>query len=476
MPRRSIRALPALALLSALVAGCTVGPTYKRPLVALPDRHRDQPPPQSPESLADRPWWQVFNDPTLNDLVAEALKNGYDVRIAASRVEQARAAAGITQSQRYPQVTYDAQVGRGKQLYFPESVTFIQANVQASWEIDLWGRIRRLNEAALAQFLATEDARRGVIMSLVAEVATAYFNLCEADNALEISKRTAASFQQTADLVEKKLAGGAASALEKTRVDGALHNVLANVPTLERQVASLENQICILLGRQPGPVKRSTLDALATLPPRVPAGLPSSLLERRPDVRQAEQAVVAANANVGVAQAAYFPTLSLTGSFGGLSPELSTLFSTGRLWSVAAGVAGPIFNAGAIRNQKARAIAQWEESRLQYGQVVTSALGEVATDLMSHEKLAAAEAEQFKAVTAYREAVRLANIRYGYGLSAYFEVLDAMQQLFPVELTMSSLQRDRLVNYVNLYKALGGGWQMPGETGQGAVVSRVPGS
>jgi multidrug efflux system outer membrane protein len=448
----------AAALLTMVTWGCTMGPTYHRPVVTVPDQYRERSVPTSPESLADRTWWDLFDDPALKQLIRAALENNYDLRAAAWRVEQARAQAGITKSQVYPQVDYGATVGRGA-MPSSEAANEFQANVGVSWEIDLWGRIRKLNEAALAQFLATEEARRGVMLSLVSDVASSYFQLRELDDQLAIARRTTAAFQETANLFKRKLQAGAASALETARADAALNSIAANIPLIESQISALENQISLLIGRGPGPIPRGPALLTMTLPLQVPAGLPSALLQRRPDIREAEQAVVAANALVGAVAASRFPSLSLTGLLGVVSPELSSLFRDGRTWSSAGGVMGPVLNGGRVRHQKAQAVAQWEESQVEYERVVNSALAETASGLRAHQKLGEAQQLEAKAVAAYAEAVRLSRLRYASGLSAYFEVLDAMSQLYPAELSFSSLQRDRLVNFVNLYKALGGGWQ-----------------
>ncbi len=281
-----------------------------------------------------------FADPVCGRLIDEALKNGYDMRIAAARVEEARARYGIAGAARYPAIGYAASVDRGHTSTFatPSDVTgsLIVANVNVSWEADLWGRIRRLDESARAQYLATEEARRGVILSLVSEVATAYFDLRELDEELDIARRTRASFQDTYDLFHRQLVGGTASALETSRAEAALANESGQIPFLEQQIAAKENQLNFLLGRMPGPIARGASIADQPVPPDVPAGLPASLLLRRPDVLQSEQLLIAANANIGVAEAAFYPTLSLTGVLGGQSPELSTLLNSGRAWTIGA--------------------------------------------------------------------------------------------------------------------------------------------
>ena len=457
-----MRRFAALAAL-AMCAACTVGPNYKRPVLVVPGAYYGETTPAEAASIADTPWFDLFRDPALRSLIDEALRNGFDARIAAARVERARAQYGIAGSQRFPNIGYEGAYEYGHTSTFatPSDVTggVIIANVNASWELDLWGRIRRLNEAARAQYLATEEARNGVLLSLISEVAAAYFDLRELDEQLDIAKRNTAAFQSTADLFRRRFEGGTASRLDTSRAEALLATEAAQIPLLEQSIVAKENQIDLLLGRNPGPVERGlTLDQ-QPIPPDVPPGLPSALLLRRPDVRQAEQELIAANANIGVAEAAFFPTLSLTGLLGGQSPELANLLGSGHTWSIEAGLLGPIFNGGRLRSEKQLAIAQFEEARLLYERDVTAALGEVSSDLVANQKLGEAETQRSKAVDLDREAVQLATLRYESGFSAYFEVLDAQEQLLTAETALAQTRRDRLVAIVDLYRALGGGWQ-----------------
>jgi multidrug efflux system outer membrane protein len=453
--------LPPFIAGALLVAGCTVGPTYKRPPVVVPERFYGEQAGAEARSLADLPWWDVFQDPILKGLVEEALKDGFDARLAAARVQEARAIYGIARSERFPSVDYQAgwQRTRPDQFLNPSGATLTEWRAEAtvSWEIDLWGRVRRLNESAKARYLATEEARRGVLLSLLSDVATAYFDLCELDAELEIAKRTTVAFQDTYDLFSRRLAGGAASALETSRAEASLGQVAAQIPEIERAIVARENQINLLLGRSPRAIPRG--GPPPPLPPETPAGLPSTLLERRPDVRQAEQLLIAANAEIGVAKAAFFPTLSLTGLFGNVSPELGDLFSKGKTWDVGASALGPLFRGGALRRNYEAVQARWEEARIGYEATVTQSLAETSTALTARTKLIETESQRARTVRAYREAVRLASLRYGSGLSAYFEVLEAQQQLFPAEIGLAQTRRDQLVALVSLYKALGGGWQ-----------------
>ena len=450
----------------ALLCGCAVGPNYQKPPVNVPVVYRDVVgPPQPAASLADQPWWDVFKDETLRGLIDEALAQGYDVQIAAWRVEEARARAGIARSEFFPQVFYGGQWSRSQQSTFTgpsnhETVNLHSVNVNFNWELDLWGRVRRLNEAAKAQYLSSEEARRGVLLSLVSDVASTYFRLRELDEELAISRNTADAFQQTAKLFERKLSEGAASALETSYASAAYKQVAATVPDIERQIEATENVLNVLLGRNPAAVSRGTALAQQSIPPDVPAGLPSDLLQRRPDIRGAEQDLIAANAGVGIATANFFPTISLTGLFGGVSPDVSDLFTPGRTWSIAAGLFGPLFQGGRLRSEYDVSYAQWEQARLFYERTVTGAFNETTTVLYAREKLAASERELADSVGFYRDMVRLTNLRYNSGLASYFEVLYAMQQLFPSEISLARARANRLTNYVDIYKALGGGWSI----------------
>jgi outer membrane protein, multidrug efflux system len=456
-----MRQLFALAALCGLAA-CTVGPNYQRPPVAVPDHFYGATTPAQASSLADVAWFDLFRDPALRSLIDEALRNGFEARTAAARVEQARARYGIAGARRYPSVGYGVgyEYGHTSKFATPSDVTggIIIANVNVGWEADLWGRIRRLSEAALADYLATEEARRGVLLSLISEVASAYFDLRELDAELEITRRTTANFQSTADLFRRRAEGGAASGLDTSRAEALLAIESAQIPLLERAIVAKENQITLLLGRTPGPISRGLALDQQPLPPSVPAGLPSALLLRRPDIRTAEEELIAANAGIGVAEAAFYPTLNLTGLLGGQSTELASLLGSGRTWSIQAGLLGPIFEGGRLRSQRRLAIAQFEEARVAYEREITAALGEVSTNLVSNDKLADAESQRARAVASNREAVRLATLRYESGFSAYFEVLDAQEQLFVAETSVAQIRRDRLIALVDLYRALGGGW------------------
>jgi multidrug efflux system outer membrane protein len=461
-----VRKLSPILVGLLLWTGCAVGPNYQQPPVTSPPEYREvQGPPAPAATLADQPWWDVFGDETLRQLIDEALAQGYDPQIAAWRVEEARARAGIARSEFFPQIGYSADFSRGRNsVYVPPFSTATRnlhtVNVNFGWEIDLWGRIRRLNEAAKAQYLATEDARRGVLLSLVSDVAQTYFLLRELDVELAIAKQTVDAFTETSDLFQRKLAEGAASALETSYASAALSQVAAQVPDIERQIEATENQLSFLLGRNPGPIPRGTDLETQPLPPEVPAGLPSDLLQRRPDIRQAEQGLIASNAFVGVAVANFFPTISLTGLFGAVGPELDNFYPAGKVWSIAAGLAGPLFQGGRLRSEYDVSYAQREQARVFYEQTVTGAFAETTTVLYARQKFAATVSELSRTVEDYREMVRLTNLRYDSGLSNYFEVLYAMQQLYPAEIFLARARLNLLNDFVDIYKALGGGWNL----------------
>jgi outer membrane protein, multidrug efflux system len=465
MSKQMSLTLGTLAVAGALLAGCAVGPNYRRPAVTVPEQLRGQAGPADAASLADQTWWQVFGDDSLKVLIDEALRNGYDLRLAVWRVEEARANAGIAAAQYWPQVQVQADWTRSRLSAFAVGapsppLNLYDVNAGLSWEIDLWGRIRRTNEAALAQALASEEARRGVLLSLVSDVATGYFQLRELDEQLAVARRTAEAFQGSYDLFNRRLKAGAASALDTSSAEVSLASASAAVPDLERQIEAQENRLCLLLGRSPGPIARGAALGDQALPPAVPAGLPADLLRRRPDLRQAEQQLVAANANVGVAVANFYPTISLTGAFGGVAPELAGLFGAGRAWSLGGGLLSPVLQGRRLEAQHRVAVAQWEQAKVQYERSVNNAFAEVATALVAYQKLAGVESEQARAVTVNREAVRLSNQRYLAGRSDYLEVLQAEQQQFAAENAVAQTHFNRLASLVQLYKALGGGWQL----------------
>jgi multidrug efflux system outer membrane protein len=455
-----------LVIAAFLVSGCAVGPNFMRPWVNTPENYRSAPVGADISSFADIPWWQVFRDERLQNLIQEALASNYDLRIAVSRVEQARQIAAQARSQFFPQVNYDGGIATGKNSLFgsiapnsgkTQDSAFIDLSV--FWEIDLWGRIRRLNEAARSQYLATDEARRGVTISLVSSVAQAYFELLELDLQLEIARRNTQSFADTLKIFSLRREQGVASKLETASAEALLTSTAANIPELERQIVLKENQINVLLGRNPAPVERTAGLLDERLPVDIPAGLPSTLLERRPDIRQAEENLRAANAQVGVAVGNFFPRIGLTALFGKASPELADFASgTANLWAVAGNMAGPIFQGGALIAQYRQAVAVWEEARLRYEQTVLNAFQEVSNALISREKYQEVQVQQSRSVKAYEEAVQVSLQRYIAGKASYYEVLQNQQNLFPAETVLAQTERNRLLAVVQLYKALGGGW------------------
>jgi multidrug efflux system outer membrane protein len=450
--------LAAVAVLAVLLAGCTLGPKYKRPVVQPPANFYTTEQVQQ-ISTADMAWWELFKDPVLQGLIHEALEHNYDLQLALAQVEQQRALLGVTRSQFYPQVAYDGNIS-GQQARIIPNHTYYSYSFTTFWEIDLFGRIRKMTEAQRAVYFSSEEARRDVRLLIMAQVAQGYFALRALDAQLEIAHHTVKGFQDTLDIFQHRLEGGYASALETSRAQAALSNVAAVIPDLERQIVAQEDALDLLLGRNPGPIPRGAALIDQYDPPDVPAGLPASLLERRPDLREFEQNLIAANANIGVAKANFFPTISLSGLLGGVSPQLSELTGAGKAWSLAGDLAGPIFTGGRLKNQYYAAIAQRDQARVSFEKAVTQAFGEVSTSLSAHQQLARAYREQVTSVDAYRESVRLSSIRYDSGLSSYLDVIDAQIQMYPAESQAVTYDLERKLALVDLYRALGGGWNL----------------
>jgi len=458
--------------LGCILAGCAVGPNYKRPVVSAPPAFRGQAVAES-DSFADLAWWEAFPDPGLAALLKETLANNNDLRTAVARVEQARNLVAVARSGYYPVIGYDAGAQRDRgvfksnpELSLPgngqtQTQNLFLAGLSTAWEADIWGRIRRANEAALAEFLATEDGRRGLMLSLVSETAQAYFELQELDRRLSIAQNSTSAFQSTYALFNRRYGAGITSRLAVTRAESALAEATGTVADIERQIAVKEHQISVLLGRNPGAIQRPSPGSEAMVPPAIPAGLPSSLLERRPDLLEAEQSLVAASARIGIARADFFPRIGLTALFGRVSPELTALTSgSAAIFALALEGAGPIFTGGQLTAQYRAAVAAFEQTRFQYLQGTLRAFQEVSDALVSEQKLTELENQQNREVTALNDSVTIANKRYRGGLASYYEVLEAQQLLFPAEIALSQTRRDRLLAVVQLYKALGGGWKM----------------
>jgi multidrug efflux system outer membrane protein len=451
-------------LSGALLAGCAVGPNYKRPQVDSPAIFRDDIAPTN-NSFADLSWWQVYQDTILQGLIREAFTNNYDLRIAIARVGQARALAMQARSHFVPSVDYNGTVSRGRNDLFGSpfpnngvTASSAVATLNAFWEVDLWGRVRRLNESARAQLLATEEARHGVRLSLLSDVATDYLQLLELDQELEIAMRTTNSFDESLRIFTQRLNGGTATDLEASRAEAALADVASVIPAIKEQISITENELCILLGRNPGPIRRGGA-LLIGLPPEVPTGLPSALLERRPDVRETEQLLRSANAQIGESVAEFFPKIGLTAFFGKISPELSAFTLGGaNTWGIAAEGAGPLFEGGRLVGQYRQTKAARDEALLRFQQAALTALRDVSDALVLRERLEEIREQQAREVTALERAVKVSTERYLAGKASYYEVLEAQQQLFPAQLNVARTQRDQQLALVALYKALGGGW------------------
>lgn len=460
-----IRAVISLSVVLFLTA-CSFGPQYQRPTTVALDSYRGDVGTPEAVSFADLPWWDVFHDEALAGLINEALQNNYDLRIAASRVEESRALYGVARADFSPQIGYDGGIGHAhtiSQLSVPvllgEETTAFRGIFTLTWELDVWGRIRHSTDAAMADLLASEEFRRGVVLSLVSDVAQAYFELRELDLELEIARRTTESFQKTLDLFSRRLQLGVATKLETARAEAALASTAAVIANLERFIVAKENQIALLLGRPPGAIQRGATLTDHMFPPDTPPGLPSQLLERRPDIRQAEQTLIAANARVGVAQANFFPRIGLIGLFGGASGDIENVVkSSGNIWSIAGQMIGPIIQGGRLSSLYQSSISQWEQAKLRYEQSVITAFQEVSNALINQQKLAEVRKQEERAVAALQESVRLSTLRYSGGFAGYFEVIESQQQLFPTENALAQTRRDQLIAVVQLYKALGGGW------------------
>jgi multidrug efflux system outer membrane protein len=454
-----------LGAIALLVAACTVGPDYVKPVVEAPPAWRIDYP-QAAE-IANTRWWEQFGDPVLNELVASALRDNRDLVIAAARVDAFLGQLVSTRSSLYPQVNYDANASRNRGTRVGTSplpagadpyYTLYQATLGASWQVDLFGRVRRLTEAAQARVYATEQGRRGVVLSVVTSMAASYITLRALDRQLEISQRTAQNFGNTLKIFEQRHKGGVVSRLEVEQVRSQYQQALAAIPALEQRIAAQENMIAVLQGRNPYSIPRGkAIDAL--LLPGIPAGLPSSLLERRPDILQAEQDLVAANADIGAARALYYPQLSLTGSLGSVSAAF-TNFLTGPsvAWSAIAGLAGPLFTAGAIAGQVESAEATSASALAVYQQTVFNAFRETNDALTGTMKKRQEATAQAARVRSLREYARLSRIKFDGGYGGYLEVLYAENELFDAELATVQSFAESYTQLVEVYKAMGGGW------------------
>jgi len=470
MLRRRLLTVGLASGLSAFFLGCApVGPNYARPQMPSPPQYRFVQGPQQAESLADAPWFQVFDDRNLQGLIKEAIANNLDLRMAVGRLEEARARAGVAKSFLYPQVdgvvSYSARQttglrGDGTADEGDKTNQSGTYGFQLSWELDLFGRIRREHESALAVVLASEQGRRGVMVTLVGDVATQYFLLRELDYQLAIARQTLSLNDQTVTFFQNRLDGGVSNRLELSRIRANRALTAASIPQIESDIALTENSLSLLLGRPPGPIPRESLTQDERLPPAIPPGIPASLLERRPDVVQAEQLLVAANADIGAAKALFYPTISLTGFLGGVSGDLSNfLGGDGAAWSVGAGLLQPIFNGKRLRRNLEVAQARYDQALAAYQKAALNAYREVASSLVSIQKLAEQRVEVEVGVLALQDASGLARERYDSGLASYIEILTADQDLFRQQLLLAQTRGAELRARADLYRTLGGGWQ-----------------
>src|SRR6202047_3535331 len=450
-----------------LEAGCMMGPKYKRPIVDVPQGYRASAPQQAAQasSLGNEQWWQVYQDPVLTQLIYTAIAQNYDVRIAATRVLEAQAQVGITRANQFPSASvgadiYSQQNAEVTKVFPAYQVNAGDLNLSVIWNLDFWGKYRRQTEAARAQMLASEWGERAGISSLGAKVATAYFQLRALDSQLEISKRTLASRQESLKLTEFLESHGSNSGLDVSQSQQLVYTASETIPDLERQIQQQENLLSILLGENPGSITRGQALTEQPVPESVPAGLPSELLERRPDVRQAEEIIVAANAQIGVAKASFFPSISLTGT-GGLESNVLNQFisAPAETWLGAFSVAQPIFEAGALRSGLRLSRAQYQEAALAYQQTVQTALEQVSNGLIAFQKYREFREQQELLTQAARQTNQLSEVLYKNGGASYLQVLTSETNYFSAELNLVDAQLNERLALVQLYQSLGGGWQ-----------------
>lgn len=467
-----MKKLAFLSVITILMAGCMVGPNYKRPLVSAPADYRNAAPAQTaptpaapPSSLGNENWWQVYQDPVLVQLIHTALEQNYNVRIAATKVLEAQAQLGITRSDQFPTASvaadvYSQQNAKVSKLFPAYQVNAGQLNLSVIWNLDFWGKYRRQTEAARAQLLASEYGQRAVMSSLVASVATAYFQLRALDSQLDIAERTLTDRQQSLHLTQVLATHGSASDLDVSQAEQLVYTASETIPDLERQIAQQEDLLSILLGENPGSIPRGRPLTQQLMPDTVPAGLPSELLERRPEIRLAEENVVAANAEVGVAKASFFPSFSLTGT-GGLESNALNRFihAPSETWYGALSVSQPVFQAGALRSGLRLTRAQWQESVLSYQQTVQTALQQVSDALVGYQKYRDFRTQQEQLTLAAQRSDQLSIFLYQHGGASYLQVLTNDTNYFSAELNLVNAQLNERLALVQLYEALGGGWQ-----------------
>ncbi|MGC2402551.1 MAG: efflux transporter outer membrane subunit [Acidobacteriaceae bacterium] len=456
---------PAAAILMLAICGCKVGPNYKRPAVVVPGQYRgnapDLPNPPVAEPFAEMQWQNVFQDKTLQDLIREAIANNYDMRIAAARILEARASLGVTRANQLPSVNGTVSVTNERsEQYYPHAPTFDLAGLQLNYVVDFWGQFRRATEAARATLLGTVYARDVVQTSLIASVANAYYTLRQLDSQLDFSQQSVSSDQESLRINSINFKGGEYAITDVYQSQLLVQQAQVEVITLQQSIEQTENQISILLGRNPGPIPRGLPLVEEPHMSEVPAGLTSALLERRPDVRQAEQSLVAANANVGVAKAAFFPQIPLTAAFGAQSTALTSfLQGPATFWSLGGEIAQPLYAGGAITSRYRLAWAQREEAELNYRNTVQQAFEDVSNSLVGYYQARKYRVKVQEQTDTYRETSRLANVRFKGGATSFLEVLTTQQQYFTSELSLEQAWSTELQSYVGLYQALGGGWQ-----------------
>jgi multidrug efflux system outer membrane protein len=469
-----MRARTLVILIAGLTAGCMVGPNYKRPNIAVPPTFRapEPLPPAQAESFADLKWFQVFQDEKLQELIHVALAQNYDLRDAVARVDSARASLGITRSNQFPQVGAVASLEINRlsregltplsERALPSQYrNFGRAGLELlSFEVDLWGRLRRATEASRANLLGAEENRKAVITTLVSDVATEYFTLRELDYTLEISKRTLQTRQQSLQLTKSRQAGGVSTLLDLRQAEQLVYSAAETIPNIQQQIEETENRISLLLGRNPGSILRGRSLTEQTFPPEIPAGLTSAMLERRPDIHAAEQGLIAANADIGVARAAYFPQVSLSGVLGAATAQLTSLFSaSASQWAFEPLVTQPIFTAGRLKSGVRLTEAERDRALIFYERTIQTAFSEVSDALIAHQRVREKREQQVALVGALTDRLRLAYLRYRGGVDTQLNALDADRDLFTAELDLAQIRLDELLSVVQLYKALGGGWQ-----------------
>jgi outer membrane protein, multidrug efflux system len=471
----SIRSRFTMLLLAVhLLSGCTVGPNYRKPVVPIPDAYHgpadqgageiQQPESQTP-SYADLPWWEVFHDPVLQDLIGQTLAHNYDLRLATERINAARAQLMVTRADQFPQVTAEATGtdGRFFQGGFGSRSKSATYAADATFQLDLWGKMRRATEAARAQLLGTEYAQKTAILTLVSDTASDYFALLALDLQLHITRETIATQQDAVALTKLRMDRGVGTKLDVLQAQQVLDTANAQIPELEREIGQLEDAISILVGDYPRAVARGRPLVEQPLPPEIPAGLPSALLARRPDISQAEQNLITANAEIGVAKAALFPQIALTGSGGGAAGQatlLSTMInSTVGIWSYGLNIAQPLFDGGRLRGNVRLAESQQRQHLIAYQQAIQGAFRDVSDALIGHDKYHSVREKQEVTVKDLQESVDTSLTRYRGGIATYLEVLDGQRSLFNAELTLAQARGNEYQSVIQLYKALGGGWQ-----------------